>query len=221
MSTAAPASLIMAEANPTPDDAQLSFFSDREVPKIDRSQREFNCTGERLFRDRPDVYKLAVRLLAEPGLSWRMIMQTCHMSYTTLVAVAERERVPVETQKKEILGSVRRGLKMCAERVEELAPTMSARDALVGVGILGEKMQLLGGDVTARLEVTQRTENVFDGMRALYEQLQATTEKIIEAQVVSSELATDGPDIGLPAENSEQTAGAMLTAPAERESAAE
>ena len=44
---------------------------------------------------------------------------------------------------------------MLTERVVELAPTMGAKDALIGVGILAEKMQLLDGEATSRMEITR------------------------------------------------------------------
>ena len=90
---------------------------------------------------------------------------------------------------------------MCAERVEECAPTMSARDALVGVGILGEKMQLLSGEVTARIEVTSGGD-IFEKMSALHAELVAMAQaKPIEATVIESPA-----EIGLTDGKAEQTA---------------
>ena len=46
-------------------------------------------------------------------------------------------------RKKEHLRSISHGLRLCTERVIEMAPEMTGHDALIGVGILSEKMHLL------------------------------------------------------------------------------
>jgi len=209
-------SLILAEEEnerSVPSEDQLSFFCIGDFPKIDKSALVFNCTGERLFRDRRDIYDLAVRLLAEPGMAWRQIMRTCHLSYPCLVAVAEREKIPIATAKRDILRSVTRGLRMCAERVEELAPEMSARDALVGVGILGEKMQLLNGEATAFIEVSNSAGgNNFAALTEMAARLEMLArEKMVTARVVELETC---PEMGSPGEIAEQT-GSGSVAPEE------
>ncbi|MGI8821214.1 MAG: hypothetical protein ACR2ID_10165 [Chthoniobacterales bacterium] len=209
---AASNSLIIAEEEKernVPSEDQLSFFHTGDFPRIDRSAHIFNCTGERLFRDRRDIYELAVRLLAEPGMAWRQIMRTCHLSYPCLVAVSEREKIPIATAKREILRSVTRGLRMCAERVEELAPEMSARDALVGVGILGEKLQLLNGEATAFVEVSHSAGNNFAALAEMASRLEtlAREEKTITARVVESETLSD---MGSAGEMAEQTGGTLI-----------
>lgn len=207
---AAAESLILAEAEQGNDAAedQLSFLSIGEFPKIDKSARVFNCTGERLFRDRPDIYKLAVVLLAEPGMAWRQIMRTCHMSYHTLVAVAEREQIPVATQKREILKSVTRGLRMCAERVEELSSELSGRDAIIGLGVCAEKMQLLSGEAMSYIEVRHSAGNSFDALAEMASRLEVLArEKMVTARVVESDTC---PEMGLAGEIAKQTGGRLI-----------
>jgi hypothetical protein len=68
----------------------------------------------------------------------------------TIRSVASREGIAIATVKKEVLANITHGLRLASERVIELMPEASARDALIGVGILGEKMQLLQGEPTAR-----------------------------------------------------------------------
>lgn len=135
------------------EDAQPFLFSKSQLPNIDRSKPAWNSTGEYIFKNDRARYMAAVDMLCEPGISIRQICRTLHISHNTLSSIQEREAPNLDTRKKVILNTVTRGLRLCAERVEELAPEMSARDALVGVGILGEKMQLLGGDATARIEI--------------------------------------------------------------------
>ena len=130
------------------------FFPDFDLPEIDKEKPKFHCTGDRLFRDRPDIYKAVVRLLADPGVTIRTICQECHVTDDVVRSVKARENIPIALQKKNILSSITHGLRLCSERVIEVATTASPRDALIGVGILAEKMELLSGGVTARIEIT-------------------------------------------------------------------
>jgi transposase-like protein len=129
------------------------LFAEDDLPKIDKEKPKFNCTGERLFRDRPDVYRAVVKLLAEPGVSVRTICRECNVSDHTIRSVAAREGIPIATLKKEVLSNIAHGMRLASERVIELMPEASARDALLGVGILGDKMALLSGDPTMRIEI--------------------------------------------------------------------
>ena len=94
----APQSLILKERAEL--EAAPFLFSEEDLPKIDRSRPKFHCTGERLWRDRPDVYKAVVRLLAEPGISIRSICATLHVTDDTVRAVKERENLAIAAQKK-------------------------------------------------------------------------------------------------------------------------
>src|SRR2546430_2401860 len=94
-------SLILKEQG---DAAAAPFlFSENDLPEIDKTKPKFHCTGERLFRDRPDVYKAVVRLLAEPGVSIRTICRECNVSDHTIRSVAAREHIAIATVKKEVL----------------------------------------------------------------------------------------------------------------------
>ena len=173
------------------------LFSENELLEIDKAKPKFHCTGERLFRDRPDVYKAVVKLLAEPGVSVRTICRECHVSDHTIRSVASREGIAIATVKKEVLANITHGLRLASERVIELMPEASARDALIGVGILGEKMQLLDGMPTARVEVDHHF-NIGEELRKLNEEAREAM-KLAKARVINAE-------IGLDRENSEQKA---------------
>src|SRR5438270_1146903 len=96
------------------------LFSEDDLPRIDKSKPKFHCTGERLFRDRPDVYKAVVKLVAEPGVSVRTICRECHVSDHTVRSVAAREQIPIATVKKQVLSNITHGLRLASERVIEL-----------------------------------------------------------------------------------------------------
>jgi hypothetical protein len=76
-------------------------------------------------------------------------------------------------------------MRLASERVIELMPEASARDALLGVGILGDKMALLSGEPTVRIEVQQ-----FDFATEL-QRLHDEAEKIIKRARVT-EIDVDG-----------------------------
>ena len=122
------------------------LFSEDDLPEVDKTKPKFHCTGERLFRDRPDVYKTVVRMLAEPGVSIRSICATLHVTDDTVRAVKERENVSIAAEKKTVLKNIAHGLRLAPERVTQLMPEASAKDALIGVGIFGDKMALLGDE---------------------------------------------------------------------------
>jgi hypothetical protein len=134
------------------------LFSDEELPRIDRTQRKFHGTGERLWRDEPARYKAVVKLLAEPGVSIRSICRELHVTDDTVRAVKERENIAIAAQKRTLLSNITHGARLASERVIEMMPTASAKDALLGVGILTDKIQLLSGEVTARVEQVHRVD---------------------------------------------------------------
>jgi hypothetical protein len=139
------------------EEAPLLFF-DEELPRIDRTQPKGNYTGERFWRDRPEDYKRLVKLLAEPGISIRSICRELHVTDDTVRAVKERENIAIAAQKRTLLSNITHGARLASERVLEMMPTASAKDALLGVGILTDKMQLLSGEATGRVEEVHRVD---------------------------------------------------------------
>jgi hypothetical protein len=185
--------LLQADADAEREAAQYLLFHDHLSLKLDRSKPRFHCTGERLFRDRPEVYRLAVELSAENeanprGISKRQICRVCHMSDHTLESVLQRERIPIATHKKEIVKVSARVSRMTIERLEELAPTMNAKDAAIAFGITTEKHLLMTGEVTARIEE-------IDGGRELHRKFAELTERMIKeahAREISSHIGDSG-----------------------------
>ncbi len=54
--------LLQEAADEEREDTQLFLFFGAHIPKVDRSKPKFHCTGERLFRDRSEVYRAVVEL---------------------------------------------------------------------------------------------------------------------------------------------------------------
>lgn len=140
-----PESLILAEQSAP---AQLSFFEENAYQKLESAANGFEFTGERLFARHPEKYRLAVRMIAG-GLGTCQIANALQISHNTVQAIREREGIPIDREKQDILNTARTVARLTAERVRELAPTMTARDASIAFGIFAEKMQLLAGEATS------------------------------------------------------------------------
>jgi hypothetical protein len=172
-------SLIQAAAEATASAPALSFFEE-----VERGEAELAAagefTGERLFRDRPEIYQAIVRMTAE-GLSISAAARALRVSRNTVCAVREREAVPIEQEKKEVLNLLRKGMRLGAERTLELLPdTKSAKDAALVTAIMADKHQLLSGEATSRVE---RVEIRPDQVQAFVASL-----PVIEAELVEDEI---------------------------------
>jgi hypothetical protein len=215
MTATAPGSLIMAEeAEQQQDDAQLAlFFGGEALALIDRSKPLGHYTGERLFRDRPKEYRLVVQMLAEGSFSIRHISRVAHVTDDTIKAVSARESIPIAAHKREIGKIAARVARMTAERLEELAPDMNARDAAVAFGIATDKTLLLNGDATARLETVPAAGNIFERMTALYQEMVGRAqEKLADVREVSAGPAEMGLSGGNALANGALEAGGELGA---------
>jgi hypothetical protein len=178
--------LLEAEAAEEREDAQLLLLFDADLPKfIDRTKPAFDYTGERLFRDRPDVYMSVVKLLAEQReqVSYRQVARLCHVTHRTIKAVEVREGLSIATRKKDIAELYEFGAQAMVEKAIELAPTMkSAKDAAISAGIFGEKFLQFSGEATQRIEIGITVGNIHDELRRFHEE----TMRMVEAQVVNT-----------------------------------
>jgi hypothetical protein len=113
-----------------------------------------NYTGERLKMLRPEIYRRVVELLAEPRehVSIREICRQCHVTDDTVRAVERREAVPIAARKQALMIQAARIAKLAYDRVEDQIDTAPLPQAVVTAGVFTDKLQLLSGDATARLE---------------------------------------------------------------------
>jgi hypothetical protein len=176
----ASASLLDAAAQAAAAAPALSFFSEIEVAEKQLAEAgEF--TGERLFRDRPEVYQEIIRLYAEKqGI--RMIARICKVSVNTVYAVLEREPAAVETAKKRIINNLRKAAEIGSERMPEVMQELAADKLAVPLAITLDKLQLLTGEPTARVE---KVEIRPDQVRMFLEQL-----PVIEAELIEDDRST-------------------------------
>jgi len=120
----------------------------------DQPRKKGKYTGERLLRERPLIYNRVVRLLAEPRehVSIREICRQCHVTDDTVKAVERREAIPIAARKQALMVQAARIAKLAYDRVEDQIDTAPLPQAVVTAGVFTDKLQLLSGDATARLE---------------------------------------------------------------------
>jgi hypothetical protein len=178
-------------------EAQPQLFDDPDIPKIDKTKPPYKCSGERLFQRHPKRYADVVKAMATPGCSQRWTCETFQISPHTYRSIKEREQISIATQKKIVLSNLLHGAQLASERAIELLPAASCKDALIGVGILVDKVQLLSGDVTARIEV-EHTGPKLSNLEQ-FEQIIQGLEKKVEGRVI--EPSEGAPETELAAEN--------------------
>jgi hypothetical protein len=134
-------------------------------------------TGERLLARRPDAYQAIIRMSAE-GLSISAQARALGVSRNTVCAVRDREGFSIEQDKKDLLRDVRRAARLSVERAIELVPSItSAKDAAIVAAVMVDKMQLLSGEATARVERVEVSQDKLAEMLASL--------PILEAEVVA------------------------------------
>jgi hypothetical protein len=96
------------------------------------------------------------------------------VSRNTVAAVQEREQFPIEQQKKELLKNVRTAARLSVERVVELVPSINnAKDAAIVAAVMVDKLQLLSGEATARVERVEVNQDKLSEMLASLPVLEA------------------------------------------------
>jgi hypothetical protein len=172
-----PGSLIQAAVQADRAAPTFSFFSEEEKEASEKLAGAGEFTGERLHRDRPGVYAAAVRMAAE-GLSISATSRALGISRNTVCAVRDREGFSIEQDKKELLRDLRRASRLGVEKVLELLPeTKLAKDAAIVAAVMVDKMQLLSGEATARVE---RLEVKPDQVKAFLDSLPVVDAEVIE-----------------------------------------
>jgi len=171
-------------------DSGDQLFPDQELAIDKVGQPAFTgvSTGERLLRDRPELYRIAVQLLGQ-GTGIREIKRLTGLHHRTIEAVMLREGSTIDTHRKE-LGA--RALKVAALGVELLEEKIAAGDIKAGelsmaVGILIDKGQVLTGGVTARVEKIEQSQ-VAAGLERILDDLPVIDAEVIEINSVPGNL---------------------------------
>ena len=160
------------------------LFSEDEIG-FEKLEATGEFTGERLLARRPDVYRAVVRMAAE-GQSISATARALSVSRNTVAAVREREGISIEQEKKELLRDVRRAARLSVERAIELVPSINnAKDAAIVAAVMVDKMQLLSGEATSRIEKVETNQDKLAEMLAAL--------PILEAEVVDTGLQPSVP----------------------------
>ena len=148
------------------------LFAEAEIG-AEKLEATGEFSGERLLARRPEVYRAICRMSAE-GLSMSAMARALGVSRNTVAAVQEREQFPIEQQKKELLKNVRTAARLSVERVVELVPSINnAKDAAIVAAVMVDKLQLLSGEATARVERVEVNQDKLSEMLASLPVLEA------------------------------------------------
>lgn len=148
------------------------LFSEAEIG-AEKLEATGEFSGERLLSRRPEVYRAILSMSAE-GLSVSAMARAFGVSRNTIAAVQDREGFSIEHLKKELLRNVRTAARLSVERVVELVPGItSAKDAAIVAAVMVDKLQLLSGEATARVERVEVSQDKLTEMLAGLPELEA------------------------------------------------
>lgn len=146
---------------PRPDDSLIArqaaqvaaappLFSEDVLEALTSAEARGEYTGERLFSQRPDIYRAVVELLGQ-GVGVRQIARTLRVSHNTIAAVRRREGETVDTLKEGTVQALARFVGAASERLLEEVHTIKIEALPVALGIATEKLLLLTGQATQRV----------------------------------------------------------------------
>lgn len=148
------------------------LFAEAEIG-AEKLEATGEFSGERLLARRPEVYR-AICCMSAEGLSMSAMARALGVSRNTVAAVQEREGISIEQHKKELLRNVRTAARLSVERVVELVPTINnAKDAAIVAAVMVDKLQLLSGEATSRVEKVEVSQDKLSEMLASLPLLEA------------------------------------------------
>lgn len=120
-------------------------------------------TGERFFSRRPDDYRQCVALLAG-GIGLLDIARMLKVHHRTVAAVRDREGVRIDILKERIRSNIRLAVGIAAERLPDIMAKLPDGQVPLSMAILLDKLQVLDGEPTQRIEVTQHVHLTHDSV---------------------------------------------------------
>ncbi len=109
--------------------------------------RKGRFTGERVKALRPEVYRRAVELLAEPRehVPYDHICRLLRVGEHTLKAIEKAESASIAERKQALLAKAMRIAHKAADRIEDQIDGANITQATVAFGVAADKINLLGG----------------------------------------------------------------------------
>ncbi len=134
-------------------DSAPSFFSEQDFGVREQLlERNGKYTGDRFFSQRQADYAEVVRLLAD-GMSVRKVAERVGVSVNTVQAVRRREGVAVDTMRGKTVAALSEFVADSAERLRDEGHEIDIEKLAVPLGIATEKLLLLTGGATQRVEL--------------------------------------------------------------------
>lgn len=118
---------------------------------LDAEEAHGNFTGDRLFSQDPDRYRACVEMLGRMA-PVSMIAKVLRVSPNTVRAVREREGETIDDLKKRTVAHLAKFVGIAAERFAEEADSIDIEKLAIPMGIATEKLLLLTGQATSRVE---------------------------------------------------------------------
>jgi hypothetical protein len=154
-------------------------------------------TGALLKVVRPDTYRQVVELLAEPReqVSYREIERVCRVGGDTIKAVERVEAATITERKARMLQQVTRVAERAWQTVEDKLDGANLTQATICAGVATEKMLLLAGEATHRVEVVLAdASDLYSEMASLKARLEADG-PVIDAELQSLPTAAPVPQL--------------------------
>jgi hypothetical protein len=154
----------------------------------EQSKPKGRFTGQRLKLLRPETYRQAVELLAEPReqVPYDHICQLLRVSEHTLKAIEARESLSKAERKQRLLDKALRIASKAADRVEDQIDAGNVTQATVAFGVATEKIMLLLGEAGGGVPVQLNLQVNAQLLHARYAELVKRIEEESDPPVASS-----------------------------------
>src|SRR5262249_22043682 len=153
-------------------------------------------TGQRLKMLRPETYRQAVELLAEPRqhVPYDHICRKLHVSEHTLKAIEKAESLSIAERKQRLLDKALRIASKAADRVEDQIEGANITQSTVAFGVMTDKAMLLLAEAAAGVPPVQV--NLQVNNQSLQDRYNELVRKL-EAQDFGEKATSNGDAMGL------------------------
>ena len=187
---------LIAAADAQPKQLELVPSTDLPASFFENSDLRGEFTAERLWRDRPDVYRAIVAMVAE-DCGPRFIARVLKVSHNTVAKVCRRERVSIDTAKEVVVQDLKYLRRLLMERLTDEVDKIPLQAAGVLLGIVTDKVNALEGAPTTIVGHVSATPiaDVNDYIASLLEADAVVLETGLSGgKVLARESAGDGPE---------------------------
>lgn len=141
---------------------QLTLFkadADSKLTKDIRGVGHF--TGERLKKQRPQIYDAIVKCLAE-GMGILRIAAAFNVSNNTVTAVRDAEGLSISNEKRQVSRNLRDFAKLGSERLVDEVANIPVAQLPIAIAVAIDKMQVLDGEPNRILETREKVRSIED-----------------------------------------------------------